>query len=432
MLIKFSVENFWSFRDETTFDMIPTNIEDDTKHIHQDDTGKKTKTLPISLIFGANASGKSNLFSAMLFAASLIKRGQFKNNRDKEMYFRLNKEYSEKPTSFEFTFKTNGSVYVYGFSIFQNIIVHEWFYRYCKDKIERNIIRKLFEIFRNKGKTKINFGNDLFSGKDLKAAGDWIPENNLFLDFAKEKNENLKEAHDWFAKKLLFNKGFDENFRTGKKIYSDSDFSEFASSALEEIDTGIRSIECEKITRKAEDLFSEYTVPNGFRVTIPENFPKNVPFYKLSTRHMDNNGEDVVFDLGLESNGTISFLNLLPLFYELKNPEITIVMDEFDSSLHPLLSQWIVERGIETVVNLANGSQMILVTHDANLLNRKILRRDEIWFVSKDKSGASSLTRLSEFEDNKDLDIENGYLNGRFWGVPNLNNYNGIFHVREE
>ena len=139
---------------------------------------------------------------------------------------------------------------------------------------------------------------------------------------------------------------------------------------------------------------------------------------QLKTKHRHEAGQLVDFAIDEESDGTQRLINLIPaLFILKKNPENVIFLDELDRRLHPLLSRQFLEFSLHCKTQ-ESRNQLIFTTHDTNLLDLDLLRRDEIWFVEKNSKGASHLYSLAEFKIKPDLKIEKGYLNGRFGAIP--------------
>ena len=153
------------------------------------------------------------------------------------------------------------------------------------------------------------------------------------------------------------------------------------------------------------------------RGTTQRSFFIREPSYQLFSRHTGE--EKIAFPVGLESEGTLRMMHLLPVFYLMTNNKNSVFfIDELDNSLHTMLSKWFVDKFLS--INQQHPSQLIFTTHDTNLLSSSSFRRDEIWFVEKSKEGASSFSRLSEFKVSDGLNYENGYISGRFGGIPKL------------
>jgi AAA15 family ATPase/GTPase len=148
---------------------------------------------------------------------------------------------------------------------------------------------------------------------------------------------------------------------------------------------------------------------------IRKNAAGKLVLLKLLLQHRGDNNVLANFDMDLESDGTARLIHLVPLLFEVSfGRERVLIIDELDRRLHPHLSRMVVE----TALQCHGDSQIIFTTHDTNLLDLSLFRRDEIWFVEKDKGGSSHIYSLAEFKVRPDLQIEKGYLNGRFGAIP--------------
>jgi hypothetical protein len=145
---------------------------------------------------------------------------------------------------------------------------------------------------------------------------------------------------------------------------------------------------------------------------------EGVVFRKLLSRHRRSDGQAIDFDLTAESGGTRQLLDLAPALPDVWENDRVFLVDELDRSLHTHLSRLFLETVIAGITEKGARGQFIMATHDTNLLDRKLLRRDEIWFMEKDDAGASHLTSLADYKVSEGLNYENGYLNGRFGAIP--------------
>lgn len=429
MLLRFYIDNFLSFGDETFFDMLPgKNLKTNLKnHIFSDNSvlkkekrGSPVCVLPFAAIYGANASGKSNLIEAFRFVKVFVLG---RNSKDKEEIpiepFLLSEKNVNEPTQFEMVFKTEGVVYTYGFRVGKERVWGEWLYR-INEKSENELV---FERVFEGGKQKFTFGVTL-DNLDSSKPEAWISSRELFLTFAcnaEEKKEAFLPIYHWFERWTFFDKNRYFNFIPAK-VYEDNDFRKFLSQMVNSIDTGISSIQSQrqKMTKEEYQQLPLSERLGALMFFRAEN--KDIFTYKLLLEHYNDNGKTVHFPVEMESDGTRRMLELLPILYLMnkeKDQYNLFIIDELDNGIHPLLSSWFLNAFIANPYR--RGSQMIFTTHDINLLDEKLLlRQDEIWFVEKNSLGKSHFTRLSEYEDSDKIKYKNGYLNGRFGGIPNL------------
>jgi uncharacterized protein len=427
MLAQFTVENFLSFKDETVFSMLAAEEEHHHNHIIKNGRGKKISLLRAAALYGANASGKSNLIKAIAFARNLIVNGTNVGQTLGVIPFKLSKETLERPSRFEFIFKQAGIVYSYGFKLNSNRILEEWLFATQQDKEELCFKRKTSA----REKVSVQFGDFLTdkntNGKQfLEFVAQGTRPNQLFLTEAADRNvKATKLLFDWFKTSLIILYADSENRTLALEVLSNKQLTSFIANFLQSVDTGINKISIEEtpfefdidkessVLTESEDweTWTLHWLKEGRKVINRDDQRIKLT---LKTEHRAENGIATEFDLEEESEGTQRLINLLPALYELENNEKVIFIDELDRRLHPLLSRMFVE----TALAGKKKSQLIFTTHDTNLLDLDLLRRDEIWFVEKDKSGASHLYSLAEFKLRPDLPIQKGYLQGRFGAIP--------------
>jgi len=232
-------------------------------------------------------------------------------------------------------------------------------------------------------------------------------------------------------------------------ILNSAEFTSFLSDFLKFAGTGIDSIGVEEVAFDFDYLFPEMPKsmreelyqqlaksdensvaiiknPLGKRYLLMKGEEDQIGLMQLKTKHRHEKGQLVDFSIDEESGGTQRLINLIPaLFILKKKPEKVILLDELDRRLHPLLSRQFLEFSLDCKI-AESRSQLIFTTHDTNLLDLDILRRDEIWFVEKNQQGVSHLYSLAEFKIRPDLKIEKGYLNGRFGAIPFFGNIHNL------
>ncbi len=442
MLVQFSVENFLSFDEEQVFSMVAAGGDQHPTHLVPDVPRKGESLLRAAALYGANGAGKSNLVQAILFAKNLIVEGTRGTQAIPVRPFKLGNGAS-RPSKFEFIIKTQGVLYNYGFRLDARRIHEEWLYA-TPNKQEV----KFFERTTSEdGKAEVEVGPSL-SGRNsrqrqfLQFVAQGTRRNQLFFTQAIENNVvELMSIFEWFEQALLVTTAEEQDFNLEARAHISQEFIAFLASFLRVADTGIEDI----TTRKQPFDFNQH-VPRwselqryALRVELRQMEPNNLIridgdngtpllltpgpngeplLVSLIPLHRAAGGRTVPFEVWEESEGTQRLLDLLSFVFGLKKgPEQVLVLDELDRRLHPLLSRLL----IQTI--LAEGgeeqrSQIIFTTHDTNLLDLDLLRRDEIWFAEKDRGGASHLYSLAEFKTRPDLKIEKGYLSGRFGAIP--------------
>ena len=442
MLIRFNVENFLSFNGKSEFSMIANKERRLTSH-YKKEAG--INILKSSVIYGANASGKSNFVKAIDFSRNVVIGGIDKLN-PVNCHFRLNEENSSLPSVFQYEIKAGNKFYSYGFAIVlkENKIVEEWLY-----EIGSNKEKKVFERFINdQGKHEIEIGLSL-SGKtktrfDVYREDFQNSDSLLFLSEINRKSiEDFEEAFDfrnvynWFEKKLtvLFpdSKYFGLNF-----IGDDNEMSKAFNSFLKVFQTGINDITSEEIdlesfdipkkikedlTKKIEKAQIILFEIKGMTYSLKRTKNNEYKIKKIGLEHLDNQGSPVVFDIDDESDGTQRLFDFIPALHEMAKTDSVFIIDELDRSLHSKLTYGIFE--LFLFLTKENESQLIVSTHESLLLDLELLRRDEIWFVEK-QNNQSRLFSLDEFKVRNDKIIRKDYLLGRYGAIPIFKSFKNL------
>lgn len=438
MLIRFHVSNYLSFNEEVEFSMIPSKVQQHSDHIVQDNID----ILKTGVIYGSNASGKSNLIKSMDFAKKLIVDGTKAKSLIPRNHFKLDTTSKEKISKFEFEFKQDDNFYIYGFEIDTNKVYSEWLY-----EIKKTTEKMLFEReTSDDGKTKIEFG--IFrknATQKKKEFFDFVAQgtrpNQLFLTESIERNIlDFQEVHDWFSEQLTIIFPDTKYFSLPHRIQKQDNMIKSLEDILEQLGTGICGFKLENVSPeeiqipdkvlqdiREELLNSKKNIVinlmnhyNNSRYVCDLDDDQNIKISKLMFKHKSTTCQDeILMEPNEESDGTLRLLDLLPLLYNSTSNDKVYVIDELDRSLHPNLSYELIKLFLQ---NNKSKSQLIVTTHESGLLNLDLLRRDEIWFVEKDKTGASKVYSLEEFTPRYDSDIRKGYLLGRYGAIPILGN----------
>jgi len=419
MLVEFRVKNFRSLRDEQVLSLVAS----------KDKTLADTHTLPTGLpaaprllksavIYGANASGKSNLIKALQYMGGVVlESAALPPGAVFSMQpFRLDAESSSQPTEFEATFILDGIRYQYGFAMTPQRIVAEHLLVYKTSKPQRWFERRFDEAT---GKDVYEFGSGLKGPKNVWEGA--TRPNALFLSVAVQLNSDaLRPVFDWFAGGLvIFNEQSEINPQFSIQMLKQADGRKQISDFLRAADISIANIDV--ITRKVPKQRLHVDSATG----KPEMRAEDVDQDELRFSHVTEKGH-AVFGLMDESGGTRNLLSLAGPALDILRKGRTLVIDELDTSLHTLLVRELVRLFHGPEVN-TGGAQLIFTTHDTSLLDAPgLLRRDQVWFVEKDAKQASSLVALSEFSPRKNEALERGYLMGRYGGVPLLSDRLGL------
>lgn len=406
MLIRFSFKNFKSFKNENCLDMEATSLKEHEYNIVKTENGDYLK---IAAIYGANASGKTNVLQAFSYMKKKVlvsDDSRINNNLSEENIFTF--MINNAPISLEVEILAeNNKIYKYGFEVLNNAIISEWLYE--------KRVNKFYEIF---DRTNNNIAVKDNKNKLLGLAN--VDEKTLFLNvFAKidKNNEDFNNVYNWFIDANYLDLG-DPNFenalnnRISLKIIEDKKYKEELLKFIKTFDATIDSINI------SPNSLEELKNTNGV--------------VKVELVHNGEDGNKRALPLVLESNGTMKMFHLFDFFMDtLRNGRVLFV-DELDAKLHPLLTRYIINLFHNSEKNIGNG-QLIYSTHDTVNLNKETFRRDEIWFVEKDKNGVSELYSLSDYiiEDENgnakkvrnDATYNKDYLTGRYGAIPVLEEF---------
>ncbi len=405
MLIQFSFKNFKSFKDETTLDMTASSIKEHLDKVIDKDNNKYLK---VTAIYGANASGKSNVIEAFshmkkIILDSFTEEAKWQNIPLKKFKF---DEISKKSTStFEVFFKYNNETYQYGFELDNYSIKEEWLYK------EKKIKYKKFElVFARQN-------NEFELSKELKIYNEMLnglSEKTLILSFlANIKIEDIKNTYEWFKETKVLNL---------ETFYTKDNLSEFLpkellegnlsakknfNNFLSDIDVGIKDIKIEEINSKEKNKYNIFSV------------------------HLNNdNNEKEYLPISEESDGTLKMISLYSDIEKCINKGGTIFIDELDAKLHPLLTKYLIQKFHNKITN-PNNAQLIYTTHDVINLKKEIFRRDEVWFVEKNSKNESYLYSLVEYKNDNtkirnDASYNKDYLLGKYGALPLLKEFEEI------
>ncbi len=443
MLVQFSVKNFLSLDEEQVFSMVATQGDQHPRHLAPDVPGKGEAVLRGAALYGANGAGKSNLVQAVGFARNLIINGTRSGQTTGVKPFKLGQA-SGRPSKFEFIFKTQGVLYNYGFRLDAFRVWEEWLYA-----TPRTQEVKYFERMTDmKGETVAEFGPGL-AGRTkrqkqfLEFVAQGTHPNQLFLTEATERNvAEVVPVMQWFQSSLhiLSAEARTPNLETN--FSANEALTKFLEAVVRNTGTGIGDINTKESPYDLAELPQVYTEemreqiqanleiyqsvvlepcePQQERIILKRGEDGRIVRVVFKMQHQGKNGHSVEFSMDEESDGTQRLINLAPAFFRLAQvPGQALVVDELDRRLHTHLSRFLMQAALDCDEE-HRQSQLIFTTHDTNLLDLDLLRRDEIWFVEKDKGGASHLYSLVEYKIRPDLKIEKGYLSGRFGAIPFL------------
>lgn len=438
MLVRFSVENYRSFKDRQVFSMVAGKH---TRHKDQVVSINGKRLLKAGVLFGANAAGKSNLIKAINFGKNIalneISAGRIMNRQ-----FRIEKESLGKPGIFQYDFFSNGHFYSYGFAIsyLKPKFISEWLYIIDGDKefkvFERDDEQKIttdmkfsvaenrqrFEIYAEDVSDEKSFLSEIVSHK-LGELAEFRPFfdtemwfDSLIIIFPQTKINDFRQflmndSLDSIGKLLdYFDTGIDSV--TGKENSMD----EALGFLPEEVRKNVINDVQEEFVKneKSKEIFSVEITIGGRRFSFSKNESGEITAAQLMMNHGNPND---LFELTDESDGTRRLFDLIPLYKKGKQ-NCVILIDELDRSFHSRLTIEFIQKFFEKTDG--DATQLIVTLHDSNVMNLNILRQDEIWFVERRSDHSSEIYSLNKFKERFDHSVAKDYLLGRYGAIPNF------------
>lgn len=417
MLINFKIKNFRSIKDEIVLDLQATS--DKTMVEHSVFNNGDISLLKSIAIYGPNASGKSNIFKAFMAFRTMVLESLVRSNMPIALpseHFKLSKKTEKKPSFFEITFSIKNKVYVYGFEINKKQVIAEW----LKQKKGKTV---LFERAKQEIKSNKNYFKEATAVLKKQTT-----ERTLFLSVLASNNGEIAKKIIKFIQKTEYisgtNRGNALNFSFGKFL-NNPQIAVQMKELIIQADFGIVDIQASEKMILANQIKN---MPDKFKELLFKKDSKiaerNLKF--LHKKHDDSQEENVELDFfAEESEGTQQMFTLsAPIMDTLNNGKILFI-DEIDSSLHPILSQYLIALFNSKEKN-KNNAQLIFTTHDTTLLNSEFLRRDQINFTDKEKEGMTKLFSLADISERKNVDFAKRYLEGRYNALPYIKDFENL------
>ncbi|MBD1829631.1 ATP-binding protein [Microcoleus sp. FACHB-61] len=420
MLIGFSVGNYKSFKETVTLSMVASSITEEDKELNENNVfpiNDKLSLLKSAAIYGANASGKSNLVAAINFMKWFVlnssKETQVSEAIDIEA-FRLSTETEKEPSLFEIVFVLEDKTFRYGFEVNAREVVSEWLFQ-ADDSEEKVLFERDFDNY---------ILDDFPEGQGI---SDKTRSNALFLSVVAQFNGKISgKILLWFSKTLQLISGLqDRQYRKETLESFDNaghrhDIIEF----IKKLDLGILDIvrvntsvvfSISDNTAKYGGSYSSLYPNSEIKTTVYTSHPKYDAGGKQTSMEL--------FDIEKhESEGTNKLFALAGILLDTLRTGKILLIDELDARLHPLITRELICLFNSNETNPHNA-QLIFTTHDTNLLSSKTFRRDQIWFTEKDNKGATDLYSLVEYKVGKDASFERDYIMGKYGAIPFIGNF---------
>jgi AAA domain, putative AbiEii toxin, Type IV TA system len=401
MLLRFKVENFKSLYREQEFSMVPMKANVATQG-----------ALPAALIYGANASGKSNLVTALIFMITAVQHPTFSNSSSDGWEipkFKLLESADQMPTKFDVSVIVDGVRYDYGFEINNELVSKEWLFGFPNKRPVRYFERVAGEPTR--------FGEQLKGrNRDIeKLAG----PKGLFLAFAGAiEHEQLTPIWSFFVQSVFISAAPVNANMLADRLGKYEKIDQRIISFLKQTSSGVVNHRFQEVRRPKRVLTGNpFANPRNALQRAAADMDTAEVAQRLELGHAAEVGEPVYFSPTLESSGTTRLLLLLERTFIALDWGTLLIVDEIDMSLHTRACEAIFQLFTDPRIN-TKGAQLIATTHDTNLICSPQLGRDQIWFAEKDEYGATEIYPLSDFKVRENDNFERGYLRGRFGALP--------------
>lgn len=402
MVIQFLTSNYLSFKEQATLTLVASSLKEtgiDSEDIIFPVEGTDINLMSSAAILGANASGKSNLIKAINFFKQFI-INSFKERQAGEDIpvdsFRLNLETSKEPSSFEISIVIDGYIFRYGFEVTRNRVEAEWLYKKACKKRAKEV--ELY--YRTAKETTVH---PKYSQAQELVNKNMVRDNALLLSTLAQFNDPTAVSFiGWLNETdVIFCSDEDAAWKNAVRHLDDNNMRQRIVEFSKYADLGINNIE-----KVNDHLISSHVAYDE------EGRPEG----NVSFSFEDN-----------ESEGTLKYFSLAyPILNALDHGH-RIIIDEFDSKLHPLLTQHIISLFNSKETN-PHHAQLIFTTHDTNLLSAGLFRRDQVWFTEKDRFGATSLYSLSDYKVRSNSPFERDYLSGKYGAIPVIGNINHVMN----
>ncbi len=446
MLIRFVIENVFSFGERKEFNMLP-RPRLRTLNSHRYSLGG-FDVLKMSAIYGANGAGKSNLIKALGLLQDIVLKEEVPF-RSRDVRFKFGDAQARPGQMLAVEFIQDETAFYYGVEVANGLFLTEELYFSGLGKEADRL------IFERKtlpdGTVALNFPKAFEEdekGEVIKAVlvEEFVKPNKSLLKLISNRdNKHLngaKKAFEWFRETLQIITPESKPVALAHRIDHDPSFKKYAEEVLCSFGVGVGTLSTERkgigeffgedneneVVELAEKVEDSPMKMLGLRsrkgdelIVVKEG---NEIFVKqLKLAHTGGNGSTALFDLDEESDGTVRLLDFVPAFHDVVSRNKVYVIDEIERSIHPVLVKSLVQK---FSLDEHTKGQLIFSTHESNLLDQGIFRQDEIWFVEKDSTGATDLYALSDFKEHHTIDIRKGYLNGRYGSIPFLGNFQDL------
>lgn len=424
MLLRFSATNYKSLYHTQELSMVAQS-EQDGGSVNQSLTHETSGTgvVPYALIYGANASGKSNLIASLSFLRMAVIASHGAGGPASPVprhHFLLKPHASEEPSELEIDFVIDGIRYAYGFKANDKKFTEEWLYVFPTKRPVR--------LFHRYEDMPINFGPSL-KGKN-KAIEQFVRHNSLFVSAAAQNSHpTLTKIYKYFLTFNFENMTNQGGFSMPHPADDSDSIDPRVVQFLNEVGVGVTAARLNRTRRSEDEIKQLAALLSAMKSANIEVKGKNKDIENVTAvelGHLSSDGTIVYFELDIESSGTRGLLKLMTSVFKILDSGGLLVVDEIDASVHTQVAEAILDLFANPNSN-PNGAQLIATTHDTNLLCSDTIRRDQIWFAEKNELGETEIFPLTNFKPREGDNFQKGYLKGRFGAIPFSGNLSGLF-----
>lgn len=411
MIVYFKVGNYKSINEEVTLNFNTSSISEHLEsNVIQNDKNPLLKSI---LLYGHNASGKSKILEALVFFKWFINNSATDKQSTEEIDvepFKFSESASKKPSFFEICFILGKQKFRYGFETDMNNINKEW--------LLESKISKEYPVFLRIGQ---EIKVDLKRFENSENLEKRTRKNALFLSVASQWNvQKAQKINNWIESIFTVHGLADENYRSITiDLLKNKKFTTIINNFIQKADLGINSIDIFEVPIQIEEIIKK--IPEELKRIYRDKLADRSETAVFTNHNKYNDQNEIIGNVPLlldksESEGTRKYFNLIGLLITALLEGRLVVIDEFDARLHTLLSKAIIR--LFNSSRIKSKAQLLVASHDTALLDRDLLRRDQIYFIEKNNYGATKAVSLVEYKPRKDTPFDKNYLEGKYGGIP--------------
>lgn len=411
MIVYFKVGNYKSINEEVTLNFNTSSISEHLEsNVIENDKRPLLKSI---LLYGHNASGKSKILEALVFFKWFINNSAIEKQSTEEIDvepFKFSESSSKKPSFFEICFILGKQKFRYGFETDMNNIHKEW--------LLESKINKEYPVFLRIGQ---EIKVDLKRFENAENLEKRTRKNALFLSVASQWNvQKAQKINNWIESIFTVHGLADENYRSFTiDLLKNKKYTTIINNFIQKADLGINSIDIFEVPIQIEEIIKK--IPEELKGIYRDKFADRSETAVYTNHNKYNDKNEIIGNVPLlldksESEGTRKYFNLIGLLITALLEGRLVVIDEFDARLHTLLSKAIIR--LFNSSKIKSKAQLLVASHDTALLDRDLLRRDQIYFIEKNNYGATKAVSLVEYKPRKDTPFDKNYLEGKYGGIP--------------